>query len=222
MSILSFLWLLFVPKILNLPTLEQDFSDYLMEIKLTQIQPWKRNVAIGVLFALTILLSTLMINLIAGEYEFDLLTIFAQPESGKEGFLTFIYNTIPAIWEEIAFRGVILALLLKKYSNKTAIILDGVLFGSFHLINLFLGGDVLFTIGQIFATSFMGFVFSYMVVKTESIIPPMIAHYVNNAFQPLVSNAIITNMEVAVIAQIFMVLVYFHVGILIVYLITRD
>ncbi|TXT60392.1 MAG: membrane protein of unknown function [Promethearchaeota archaeon] len=221
-AVLSFLWLYFIPILLEFPIKHQTFTEYLTEIRIDQVNPWKRNLLLGTLFALIILFSTLMANIIAGDYIFDLNKIFGQPEPGNDGYLTFIYNLIPAIWEEIAFRGVIMVILVKKYSTKKAVILDGLLFGFFHLINFLVGGgDFLFTIGQIFSTSCIGFVLSYMYIKTESLLPPMIAHYLNNAFQPLVSNAVIANMALAVVAQIIMVLIFLHLGLLLVYLMTK-
>jgi membrane protease YdiL (CAAX protease family) len=55
---------------------------------------------------------------------------------------------VPGIWEEIAFRGVILTLLLKKYSEKKSIIINGLLFGGVHFINIIQGADVVSTIIQ--------------------------------------------------------------------------
>ena len=64
------------------------------------------------------------------------------------------------------------------------------LFGFFHYINLAYGADLISTLGQVAFTTFFGITLAYLFIKTKSLIPCIIAHYVNNAFQPLVSHNI--------------------------------
>ncbi len=101
---------------------------------------------------------------------------------------------IPGIWEEIAFRGVILTLLMKKYSKRKSIIIDGILFGSAHLVNFFRGADLISTLVQMVFATTIGFAFAYMYIKTECLIPGIIAHYLIDAVNPLFLNYFITDM----------------------------
>lgn len=75
---------------------------------------------------------------------------------------------IPAICEEILFRGVILTNLI-PFGRGTAILASGILFGLMH-------GNIL----QFFYTSFFGIVLGYIYVRTRSLWLCMIIHFVNN------------------------------------------
>ncbi|MBR2714835.1 MAG: CPBP family intramembrane metalloprotease [Ruminococcus sp.] len=76
---------------------------------------------------------------------------------------------IPALVEEFAFRGVILG-VLRKYSDSLAILVSGITFGVMH-------GN--FT--QIPFAFIVGLVLGYIAVKTNSLLPGIIIHFLNNA-----------------------------------------
>lgn len=84
--------------------------------------------------------------------------------------LLFTLNVaiLPAIFEELLFRKAILT-MLSKYGNVAAILISSVCFGLIHQ-NLTQG---------VFAF-FMGIVLSFITLKTKSIIPAMIIHFLNN------------------------------------------
>jgi len=117
--------------------------------------------------------------------------------------LNVYYAFTPGIMEELAFRGVILVLLLKKYPWKKAVIVDGILFGCFHLINLigptfdYFGGinegnlplflaNVLSVGFQVVYASCLGILWAFMFVKTKSLIPCILGHWLIDAFGGLV------------------------------------
>ncbi len=77
---------------------------------------------------------------------------------------------VPAIAEELLFRGLILTGLLKHFSVKTAIVLSAAIFAVYHLNPWHL--PFLFVLGIFFATVF---------VKTNNLILAMLAHFINNA-----------------------------------------
>jgi len=86
-------------------------------------------------------------------------------------FSIFAVVIAAPILEESLFRGVILNGLLKKYSPQTAIAVSAAIFAAVHLnpwqaIPAFLGGLIM----------------GWMYWKTNSLIPGMILHFVNNAF----------------------------------------
>ncbi len=91
-------------------------------------------------------------------------------DSALDVFLFYVtIAVLPALVEEFAFRGVILG-LLRKHSDSVAVLVSGVMFGLMH-------GN--FT--QIpFATA-VGLVLGFIAVKTNSLIPCIIIHFLNNA-----------------------------------------
>ena len=94
------------------------------------------------------------------------------------GVTLAVVAVLPGICEELFFRGFILRGVRQRCSDEFAIILVGLLFGAFH-----------FDPYRFFPTSLLGILFGYMVVKTGSLIPGMIAHVVNNSVAMLLSFA---------------------------------
>ncbi|RDY23934.1 CPBP family intramembrane metalloprotease [Romboutsia maritimum] len=90
----------------------------------------------------------------------------------KDKFLMnlFIIAVMPAICEEIFFRGFIFTSFNRsKKTVKVAIICSGILFGFMHM-------DFL----RIVPTSILGILFAYSVYKSGSILTSMIMHFLNN------------------------------------------
>jgi membrane protease YdiL (CAAX protease family) len=81
-----------------------------------------------------------------------------------------IFAVLPAICEEILFRGAVLGLLRKKLKLTALIIVVGVLFGAFHLSTY-----------RFLTTALLGIVLSSLVAIGGSIFPAMILHASHNA-----------------------------------------
>lgn len=93
--------------------------------------------------------------------------------------LTLIYVAVcPAIFEEIAFRGVILQ-PLRKYGDWFAIIVSSVIFGLVH-------GNMT----QMPFAIIVGVALGYTYVVTGSIIPSMIIHFLNNGLSLVYSTVL--------------------------------
>lgn len=83
--------------------------------------------------------------------------------------IVVLYSAVlPAIFEEIAHRGLLLN-AYKKYGIGKAMILSGIMFGLMHL-----------NIGQFFYASIVGVLLAVLVVVSESIVPAIIVHFTNN------------------------------------------
>ena len=88
---------------------------------------------------------------------------------------------IAPIAEEFLFRGVVFNTLQKRFSPAWTIVIQGVLFGLFHL-NLVQGS---------YAT-ILGIVYGYVTYKTKSLWPAIIMHIVNNSM-PFIMTIIFGN-----------------------------
>jgi membrane protease YdiL (CAAX protease family) len=86
-------------------------------------------------------------------------------------YLIFIIFII-GFGEELVYRGLVQTTQDEVIGRKGALFLSSVLFGIMHLI----WRNPL----EFFFTTFAGFVFGYQFYKTDSIIPPTIAHIMNN------------------------------------------
>ena len=76
----------------------------------------------------------------------------------------------PAICEELLFRGVLLQATRRTMSAGWAIVLNGALFGLFHM-NPY----------RFVSTMVLGFLLAFIVLRAGSILPAMVFHFLNNA-----------------------------------------
>jgi membrane protease YdiL (CAAX protease family) len=81
-----------------------------------------------------------------------------------------LFSVLPALVEELFFRGVILPALLRQYPRATAIWGTALLFGVFHL-----------NLPQGFATIAIGAILGYAVARTGSLWVGVVAHAAHNA-----------------------------------------
>lgn len=88
-----------------------------------------------------------------------------------------VLAVVPAISEEVAFRGFILSGLRSEYRAWSSILLSAFLFGFLHvLLSLF---------GQLFNATLLGLVLGLLAVKTRSLWPCVTFHAINNALAVL-------------------------------------
>jgi sodium transport system permease protein len=102
-------------------------------------------------------------------------TSLAQLMSRTPGLGTsiVIFALIPAICEEFAFRGFILSGLEHGRRTRSAILLSALMFGFLHvLLSLF---------QQLFNATVLGIVLGLLAVRSRSIIPGIVFHFLNNA-----------------------------------------
>ena len=90
---------------------------------------------------------------------------------------------IPAVCEELFFRGYLLTALRTGMSTPLAIILSGILFGLFHVIVM----DSLF-FERFVPTSFLGVILGWVCYRTGSVLPGMLLHTLHNGLLLSVSS----------------------------------
>ena len=85
--------------------------------------------------------------------------------------LIAIIAVLPAIFEEFTFRGIFLSMLEKKYSFLKVSVVIGLMFGMMHL-NVF----------TFLETALLGTLLTMITIRSGSIIPAIVFHFVNNAY----------------------------------------
>jgi len=126
-------------------------------------------------------MASLLYNQVILGWEFDHFTnqLFNSFRIGKKIGLSVLYS-FGCIFEEVVLRGVILPMLLKVYSKRTAIFGSALLFGYGHLLNLLNGPLtyelVLFVGAQIIWTTIHGVLYGYMFLFTGNLYANMILH----------------------------------------------
>ena len=84
-----------------------------------------------------------------------------------------VFALLPAICEELAFRGFILSGLEYRRGTRSAILLSALMFGFLHvLLSLF---------QQLFNATLLGIVLGLLAVRSRSLLPGILFHFLNNA-----------------------------------------
>ena len=124
------------------------------------------------------------ISLSMGIFRGDLAVVFAHPDLGPDpdivGWAYFFLALVPGIWEELAFRGLLLSKLRARFSNTAAILLSAVFFGLFHFTNLLTQAPSQ-VIGGVIMALFFGIAWGVMTVRSRSVVPAMLSHYLVDA-----------------------------------------
>jgi membrane protease YdiL (CAAX protease family) len=99
------------------------------------------------------------------------------PPNSSSWFFSF-----RSVTEEIAFRGVILVMFLRFYNQPKAIMFSALGFGAIHLGNMLYGGDPTWVVSMALWTAFLGLFYGYVTLKSDSLLPAMMVHYLANLF----------------------------------------
>jgi membrane protease YdiL (CAAX protease family) len=93
-----------------------------------------------------------------------------------------ILTSLPSMFEEVAFRGVLLTYFLIKYSKRKSIVFSSLGFGVIHFFNILSGRDPVWVTGQVVWAFILGLFYGYLFIKTGSLLPVMLFHYLGNLF----------------------------------------
>lgn len=85
-----------------------------------------------------------------------------------------------SMFEEVAFRGVLLTMLLARHSPRRAIVLSALAFGLAHFPAVLAGQALVLTLGQVVWAFSFGLFYGYLFLRTGSLLPPMIVHWLSN------------------------------------------
>ncbi|MBN2149431.1 MAG: CPBP family intramembrane metalloprotease, partial [Anaerolineales bacterium] len=88
----------------------------------------------------------------------------------------------PSIFEEVAFRGVILSVFLTRYSKPKAILFSSLGFGAMHLLNLTADMETVWVLGMVVWSVIFGLFYGVLVLRANSLWPAMLVHYLGNLF----------------------------------------
>ena len=101
--------------------------------------------------------------------------------------------TLPGIDEEIAFRGIMLGLLMKitksdfKYNIHPAILITALLFGMTHGLVLNNSFEIIFKSFPFFNTMILGMIWAWITLKSRSILLALMSHNLGNVTIALIS-----------------------------------
>lgn len=179
--------LILVPFVLRLPGGRGSYGAYLDAIRLTRVQPFFRLLLLGLscylILALCQACGVLIYRAVEGKPITGAFMRSAFDLSGELppkslGWLV----SLPSALEEIAFRGVLLSVFLRAYSERRAILFTALGFGAIHLFNLASGRETVWVLGQVVWAAVLGLFYAFVVVRSDSLLPAMVVHYLGNLF----------------------------------------
>ncbi len=88
----------------------------------------------------------------------------------------FVVALVPAVCEEMLFRGLVFHSLKAKYRTAAAVLVTAALFGLFHM-----------SLVKFIPTGLLGLVLCFVVWRTGSIYPAMLIHFLNNAISMVIT-----------------------------------
>jgi membrane protease YdiL (CAAX protease family) len=188
-ALISHVVLLFVitPFALGLPKGSRSFPTYLRDIGLTTVRPVGRLLLLALscwaILGLSQAAGSVVYRLTEGlPVTSDFLReVFDLSRDLPPRSLGPLFS-LPSAFEEVAFRGIILTLFLGAYSRRRAIVVSAGGFAVLHLLNLLGGRDPTWVFGQVGWSFCMGLFYGYLFVRTGSLLPPMLVHYLGNVF----------------------------------------
>ena len=91
----------------------------------------------------------------------------------NKGFIVtlFVVALMPAVCEEMMFRGYVFAAVRERYRPIVAMIFVAICFGLYHM-----------SISRLFVTGLLGFALCVSTYYTKSIFPGMLMHFINNSY----------------------------------------
>lgn len=152
------------------------FAGYLHRIRLTS-GPAQRY-TLWASAASVIIMAALIGGLAA---RFDVLRGDLEFALDDSRWFVVILALVPGLWEELAFRGLMLTNLQQRYHRWIAIVTSSLFFGLFHISNVLLRNLDQVIMEMILAAA-VSIGWGYAVVKTGSVLPAMVSHYCINVF----------------------------------------
>lgn len=177
----------------RLATNKKSVSEFLgfSKVKRPQLIP----IALSILFILALQPIIMLLGFINSLFPFpESYMIFEEQQlefianflSGENSLLFLLINIalVPALCEEALFRGLIYKFIKSEKGIITGLLVSGILFGFFHI-----------RLTQVVPLATIGVFLAWLVYKSGSIYPAIVAHFVNNGLAVSVSHFFPSLME---------------------------
>ena len=181
-------FIVFIPKVLRLPSGRTTIRRYLHDIGVDRIRPISRTLLIFLPCLLSILVTQMVASLVYNHFILGWdVDFFTNQLFNIHRIRTKIglgpITAIGSVFEEVVLRGVVMTMLLRVYSERKAIIGSAAAFGYVHIINLlnaFTYENLVFVAGQIIWATIIGLLYGYMFLKTGNLYANMLLHWFAN------------------------------------------
>jgi membrane protease YdiL (CAAX protease family) len=188
-GLLAYVLVLFVlvPFVLGLPGGTRSFSAYLDAIRLSRVRPFLQLLLLGLscylILALIQASGVVVYRVLEGQavtWPFVRGILDVSGDLPPKSWSLLV--SFPSVFEEVAFRGVILSLFLARYPKPASVIIAALSFGALHVLNLASGRELAWVLGQVAWATILGLFYGVVVLKSGSLWPAMLVHYLGNLF----------------------------------------
>jgi membrane protease YdiL (CAAX protease family) len=204
-TLLANLLMVFIvaPYVLGFPGKGHTYREYLSEIRLTKMQPLLGLILLGLscylILALTQAAGVLVYRLLEGlpvdgSFIRSSFVLVNDLPPGSNNWLV----TLPSIPEEAVWRGVVLAAFLRVYDQRKSIIFSALVFGAMHIVSI-LDLSLIWAVGSVVWAAIFGIFYGYVTLKTDSLLPAMIVHYLGNLFVGTITAYLKANASTSVV-----------------------
>lgn len=195
-----------VPFVLHLPKGKTTFRQYLNDIGLSRLQPFLPLFLLAISCSFILALSQAAASIVYRIFEgYPITWHFIGQVFNLSHLLPGnspdIFLALPSAFEEVAFRGIVLTVFLSKYSERKAIIFSSI---GFSLIHLTSSRELGWVLGQLVWSFILGLFYGYVFVRTKSLMPSMIVHFLGNATVNSLSGYMLSQaaLEVKILYQV--------------------
>jgi membrane protease YdiL (CAAX protease family) len=176
------------PFLLGLPNGARAVGRYLDDIRLTRVRPFLPLLALTASCVLILIAcqgtGSIIYRITEGNpVTLDFVSKVFDLGAALPPRSTLLFAQMFSSLEEVAFRGVLLTMLLRVYSQPKAIACSAAAFGLLHLPTVFTGEPVVFVLGQVVWAFLFGLFYGYIFVTSGSLLPSMVIHWLSNVFQ---------------------------------------
>lgn len=159
----------FYPRVLRVPFGEVPAADFGKMIGLHMPARPARAVLLGVALAACTLTGMLIASLLTGRYVLDV---------GNLSVEQVAFATVPGVWEEVYFRGIMMMVLLFIIKDlRRTMVVQAAIFGLLHF-----RGVGLWELVDIFSVTLIGLVLVYATDRTNVLLPAIVFHFLHDAF----------------------------------------
>ncbi len=157
------------PDIFQFPFGKVSASEFAEKVGLIKSNKFGRQLILGIILAICSLTGLFIGSSLTGRYEFDWTVLTLEQ---------VFFATVPGVWEEVYFRGILMLILLRIVKNfKKTVVLQCVIFGLAHFYGFFIWELV-----DLFSITLLGFSFTWVAHKTNSLVSGIVYHTLHDAF----------------------------------------
>jgi membrane protease YdiL (CAAX protease family) len=172
----ALLVLLVVPLLLGDAPRPGWLRRYLAHMRVSMGPSPAKTATVAVLCVVALLVMLMVGAVALGEFNSDVGVLVAGDQ-----WVILLLSLVPAIWEELTFRGVILGYLEPGFPPIKAVVASSVLFGLYHFSNLVAWDDPLEVVFGVILATIFGLGWGYAVIMADSVLPGVFLHYMFNS-----------------------------------------